>query len=299
VILIDEFEHSLHPGAIRELLEIFGASFPQHQFVIGTHSPTAIASGRLATVSVVTKTDGQSTVRSIDSVEFQRRKQLLAEVGASVSDLFGADAVLWVEGRTEETCFPRIFEKLAKAEQFGAAVIKGLLHTGDLEGRDANRLIQIYEKLSGADALFPPAIGFILDGETRSPQKKDDLKLRSDRIRFLPRRMFENYLLHPVAIAAVLSAVDGSPGPVSASAVEDWLRMRREKDAAGADWETTVHAGKLLKDLFAELSGQTVEYRKPEHSAAIAEWLLENEPTVLQEIANLVHEAMQERGSAA
>lgn len=203
-----------------------------------------------------------------------------------------------MEGPTEETSFPRIFEKLAKPKQRRAVVFKGLLHTGDIDGRDADKLLQIYAKLSGADAPFPPAIGFILDSETRSQQQKDDLTKRStileSPMRFLPRRMFENYLLNSAAIAAVLSSVEGFDRTVSAEQVYVWLKARKAEDRTQNNWENTVHAGNLLKALFSDLSGQTVEYRKTEHSVAIADWLLENEPPSLQEIADLVHVAMQE-----
>jgi hypothetical protein len=212
LILIDELEHSLHPGAVRGLMEIFAASFPNHQFIIGTHSPTAIASSRSASVSVIKKAAGQSTIQSMNRAELQHMRDLLAEIGASVSDLFGADAVLWVEGATEQTCFPLIFEELADPQQFGAVVFKGLVHTGDLESRDADRVLQIYEKLSGADALLRPIVRFILDDDCRQDLKKQDLIRRSrGRMKFTKRRMFENYLLRAEAIAAVFSDIDEMP----------------------------------------------------------------------------------------
>lgn len=302
VILTDELENSLHPGAVRELMDIFETTFHQHQFVIATHSPTAITSGRPATISVVKKEAGQSTVQSIDGAELQHRRELLAEIGASVSDLFGADAVLWVEGTTEEICFPRIWEKLS-TRPLGTAVIRGLISTSDLEARDAERVLEIYEKLSGADALLPPAIGFILDDESRSDQKKKELIHRSNnRLRFIPRRMYENYLLHPAAIAAILSA-PGSEGSLRRSTGEEdvakWLEANHTNKKYGGgwpssvEWRTMIHAGKLLKDLFWDLSGQRVTYRKPEHSVAITEWLLANDPETLREVADLLRDSMQ------
>ena len=77
VILIDEFEHSLHPGAIRELLEIFETEFPLHQFVIGTHSPTAIASARLSTISVVTKTTANQPSSPLKAQNFSDESNCL------------------------------------------------------------------------------------------------------------------------------------------------------------------------------------------------------------------------------
>jgi hypothetical protein len=263
----------------------------------------AIASRIPATVSLVSKTAGESTIQLIDRNELQRRSQLLAEVGASVSDLFGADAVLWVEGATEEICFELSLDKLGTPETSGAVVIKGLIQTGDLEQRDADRVLRIYERLSGGDALLPPAIGFIMDDDGRSEQQKEDLKRRSrGRMHFLNRRMYENYLIHPEAIATVLSSIDGTPR-VTSDAVSYWLDKHnqdtkyRGMEVPGADWRITVHGGKLLKDLFWQLSEQTLAYRKPEHSVALTEWLLDNDPHLLREVAELIRDSAQPRSA--
>jgi hypothetical protein len=36
------------------------------------------------------------------------------------------------------------------------------------------------------------------------------------------------------------------------------------------------------------MSQQTVTYRKPEHSVALAEWLLNNDPATLKEVAEII-----------
>jgi hypothetical protein len=302
IILIDELEHSLHPGATRELLELFATDFSHHQFVIGTHSATAVASSRPATIAIVKKSDERSTVQSVDRNELRYRQQLLAELGASVADLFGADAVLWVEGATEEICFPRILETLANPAEFGPVVIKGLIHTGDLERkRDADKILQIYDKLSGADALLPPAIGFILDDDGRTLQVKEDLRRRSKgRMSFTKRRMFENYLIQPSAIASVLSEIDGMAA-VSAEVVATWLNEHAENQkyragvaaVVGEQWQTTIHAGTLLKDLFSELSQQRVHYERTEHSVKLTDWLLEHDSGAFAEIADLIRDSIR------
>src|SRR5438132_978561 len=70
--------------------------------------------------------------------------------------------------------------------------------------RGAELALEIYERVSGSGSLIPPAVGFIFDSDGRSEQDKQDLQRRAKgRMHFLSRRMFENYLLNPVAIAAV------------------------------------------------------------------------------------------------
>jgi hypothetical protein len=108
--------------------------------------------------------------------------------------------------------------------------------------------------------------------------------------------MFENYLLDPDAITSVLSSIEGIPS-VTTEAVSLWLTEHhadtkyRGDEVPGADGKWTVHAGKLLKDLFSQLSKQTAEYRKTEHSIALADWLLANKPELLREVADLIRDS--------
>jgi hypothetical protein len=53
------------------------------------------------------------------SQNINEQRELLSDLGVSLSDVFGADSILWVEGVTEEQCFPVILEKIAKQPQRG------------------------------------------------------------------------------------------------------------------------------------------------------------------------------------
>ncbi len=160
-------------------------------------------------------------------------RAVLAEVGARFSDVFGADQILWVEGPTEEQCFPSIIESMLKRPLMGTKIV-GLLNTGDIEGKDSNRIVGIYNKLSQGGSLIPPAIGFILDRELRSERDQHDFEQRikhaGSRAKFIPRRMYENYLLNPQAIAAAISNIEGffeEPVEVSLALerVQQWLNQ--------------------------------------------------------------------------
>lgn len=141
----------------------------------------------------------------INSEVTREQRSLLAELGVSLSDIFGADNILWVEGPTEERCFPLILEKVANKTLRGIQIL-AIKNTGDFQGKHAHIIFDIYDKLSGGKSLFPPAIGFIFDREGRSEKVIEDLRKRSQSpVEFLPRRMYENYLLHPKAIASVIN----------------------------------------------------------------------------------------------
>jgi hypothetical protein len=74
-------------------------------------------------------------------------------------------------------------------------VIKGVKATGDLIGKHANLVFDLYNTLTTSSSLLPPAIGSVFDDEGRSQSEKKDLLRRSKGLlQFLPRRMYENFL---------------------------------------------------------------------------------------------------------
>jgi hypothetical protein len=169
IIIIDEPQSFLHPGAAKKLIEIL-KEFPQHQYFIATHSPATITAANPSTIVKLRHEDGETKALVMKSENIKEQRDLLSELGVSLSDVFGADSILWVEGPTEELCFPMILEKIAKKPQRGIQIL-AVKNTGDLEGKRAEVIFDIYDKLSGGNSLFPPAIGFIFDRELRKEQE--------------------------------------------------------------------------------------------------------------------------------
>lgn len=301
-IIIDEPQSFLHRGAARKLVEIL-KSYPQHQFIISTHSPTIITATNPKTITLVRQRDGESITEILNAEEIEQQRLYLAEIGARPMDVFGADNILWVEGETEEECFPKILESIAHRSLMGT-VIRGIKHTGDLEGKHADLVFEIYDRLSHSKSLLPPALGFILDDEGRSSQQKTEIEHKShERAFFIPRRMYENYLLNPEAIATVANQIEGfRETPLTSNEVRALLEAKRD-DAkyyrplavpATADdqWITTIHGARVLADIFSELSEARVSYDKLRHSGAITEWLIEHTPEDLREIADLLEQIL-------
>jgi predicted ATPase len=301
VVIIDEPQSFLHPGAVRKLMEIL-RGFRQHQFIIATHSPAVITATSPETITLVRLQDGESVLEPIDADDTRSLRLSLAEVGARLSDVFGADNILWVEGETEEICFPKILEKLAGRPLMGTVVV-GVAHTGDLERRHAERVLEIYERLSKGQSLLPPAIGFLFDLECRSQQEQRELKHRGNGlVHFLRRRMFENYLLNSNAIAATVNRIDNFRStPVSAEEIDHLIRDKRANPRCycpantnpNADrWMYDIDAAKVLREIFSELSETRVAFDKLRHSVALAEWLIDNAPGDLAEIKELLLEIL-------
>ncbi|SRR5258708_3011273 len=298
-IIIDEPQSFLNPGAIRKLLEIL-KQYSRHQFIITTHSPEIVSIVNPQTLFLLRKVEAETMITQLDSAEAQDQKLLLSEVGARLSDVFGADNILWVEGATEELSFPLIVEKKLRRPLQGTKIV-GVIQIGDFESKHSGIILQIYDRLTKGSGLIPPAIGFIFDREGRSKQDQDDLIRRSQgKVVFLPRRMYENYLLNPDAISSVISQIEGfRDNPVTSKEVEQWLEYNHsdrtyydsnisESERTGEGWMRDVHGAKMLETIFKEFSELRVEYDKVKYGLALTEWLLEHAQPDLTEVANVI-----------
>ena len=236
-------------------------------------------------------------------------RSLLDEVGVHLSDVFGSDNILWVEGPTEERCFPTILRKVAKIPLRGTQIL-AVKNTGDFENKNKIKseiYFDIYDRLSGGKALLPPAVGFIFDNEEKLGQDITDLKKRSKgKLHFLNRRMYENYLLDPEAISSIANQCNFRDGTISVLEIEKWIteykqqwkdkKIRKgEKEEKLTDdyWLKKVHAACLLEALFRHFSDGKVIYRKTTHSVKLTEWIVENKPEQLQDIADLLKDILK------
>jgi energy-coupling factor transporter ATP-binding protein EcfA2 len=292
-IIIDEPQSFLHPGAARKLIE-FLKLYPHHQFIIATHSPTIIAAANPRTITLARFEYSETILQQLDTNMEKGIQATMSELGIRLSDVFGADNILWVEGQTEEKCFPLIVEKILKKPLMGTAIL-GVRQTGDLEGRDAKRVFEIYRALSKGASLLPPALAFVLDDECRSQQAKKELFTLSDNLaQFLPVRMYENYILSAAGIAAVANSIKGfREKPLSLEEVSAALKIKLDDPTyycsrAVEKTIATVDGALILERLFRELSANRVEYQKIRHGIALTDWLIENEPNQLTELASIL-----------
>jgi predicted ATPase len=300
VIIVDEPQSFLHPGAVRKLIEIL-KRYPQHQYIFATHSPTVITATEPTTVTIVRSTPQGTKLEAINPNDSEDLRTYLSEIGARLSDVFGADNVLWVEGETEEECFPMILKAITKKSLMGTAIV-GVKQTGDFSGKDRQKALDLYRKLSQANTLLPPAVGFIFDQECLSAAKKGDLeRIGAGLVHFLPRRMYENYLLNARAISALANTTEGfRESDVSEKEVQTALETKRQDikyfckglKEPPAQWENSIDGASVLRDIFSELSENRVSYIKTTHSAALTDWLLEHAPEQLAEVAKMLNDIL-------
>jgi predicted ATPase len=298
VIIIDEPNSFLHPGASRKLIEIL-KEHPQHQYIISTHSPSTIAASNPQSINIVKSKNAQSTIETIDVNDTNDQQLYLAEIGSKLSDVFGADNILWVEGKTEEICLPKIIEEMDNVSLMGT-VILSVINTGDFHKKNADLIFRTYTRLSTGKGLLPPALGFFFDSEDLTKTEKDDLIRKGNgKVHFTKRKMFENYLLNPDAIFSVINSIEEIHDlGITLEQIKDWIENNKwgkkfisqtyTKVKNNDDWVTNVDGAKFLEAMFTSISDNKLTFDKIQHSVAICEWIIENAFEDLAEIKDML-----------
>lgn len=303
-IIIDEPMSFLHPGAARKLMDVI-QEYPQHNYIITTHSPTIISSCNPSTIGLLKLENSVSKYEKLDLHESQSLQLSLSELGVKLSDVFGADSIIWVEGPTEEKVFDLIIKKIIKKIP-SAISVQAVVHTGDFDSRRKPKtkelIIKIYNKLSKGNALIPPSIAFIFDKELRKDREINDLK-RMGPIEFLPRRTFENYILDSEILNNYIQKIEGFDNDkmIDLEKIqawinsnnqkrEYWIKADKPKKFENDEWKKMIDAPLLLDNLFKELSENRVTYRKTLDSVAISNLIVETKPELFNDIVEILKE---------
>ncbi len=310
-IIIDEPQSFLHPGAIRRLFRVLD-SYPQHQYILATHSPTVLSSIKNPSIVLLEKEKMETVSKTIDRNEVEHLREVMDKIGVRISDIFGSDDIIWVEGPTEEKIFPLLIDMSAKpATQFCA-----VKNTGDFTGKRAKLVFDIYDSISGGYRIIPPAICFIFDSENKTITQKEDLARRAKKpVHFLNRVMFENYILDAEAIAEIIRMrldeydIDGIE--ISTEIVDKWIEENfnnrryyeneminkdqiEELQLDGIVWVGKIDAAKFLKELYESILREKYRYDKMCDSVDIAKWLIERNKPMIIELKNEIEAMLQE-----
>jgi energy-coupling factor transporter ATP-binding protein EcfA2 len=306
LILIDEPNAFLHPGAVRELMQLV-AHFQQHQYVIATHVPIALDVIDNAQVVVLDRSnEGTAVARVVDRSRTEDQRALLAAVGSSLQDSFGADHVVWVEGPTECEVLRIASELIAPLPR--GTVLLPIVHTGDLDQKRRVTMSEVYTRLSTGGGLLPSHVAFVLDAEVRTTVQRNELSRRlQGRVHFLPVRMLENLFLDPHLFSAFLSATRTDWDPSNASGVQSGAQIAAywdglsdaqrygtdvKRTASEQAWRAAVHGATVLEDTVATFTAQRLEYRKVTHGALLARLALQTNRELLQPAADTLRGAL-------
>jgi hypothetical protein len=294
VIFIDEINSFLHPAAVKALLRILQTRYAHHQYIISTHAPEVIGFGNPATIHLIKRDGYESSVERLDLGKVSTLREVAEHLGVSMADVFAAERVVWVEGPTEELCFPYLYQQLIGPLPRGT-VITSVAATGDFNSnkRDPAIVYEVYRRLCEACSTLVVPVAFSFDTEKLTEDEKAEMRRNSrGLLHFLPRRHLECYLLDPEAIAAFVASKD----PISAATVTPQAVIAALEDAASQTpfligewngdlaneaWLSRVNAAKLIEKVCGMLSNNRAPFGKKGDSLFLLKHILVRDPAQL------------------
>lgn len=302
ILLIDEINSFLHPTAVKKLLSLLRSEYPQHQYVISTHSADAINSASAEKIYLVHREGFESSVKAIDVKDAQQAREVSSTLGFSMMDVFGYERMIWVEGPTEEVAFPFIARhtNLASDSSIGFASVASTSAFEKKRG-ESRSAADIYEQAGKRLSPLLRGMAFALDRERLSDDEVAKAERSHRKLRYLPRRCFECYLINAAAIHSVLSELDTNPPELAA--VEQALLQGGAQaygaenkwtgDVQNPEWLKVVDGARLLSDIFATVTEHRVEYRKTRDGISLLKWLLEKEPASLDGLSDFIGKILE------
>ncbi len=109
VLAVEEPENSIHPRTQRILAETLWRHAEDRQILISTHSPSLVSSYPLESVNLITREDGSSSIVAVDDTNVRR---VVDELGIRPSDVLESDALVFVEGESDEKVFKAWYDTL-------------------------------------------------------------------------------------------------------------------------------------------------------------------------------------------
>lgn len=218
ILVIDEPELHLHPGAVKRLRRVLidTSNEKDIQIICSAHSPLFVDSVFADTVILNRSYDVQPEI--LDSLQID---QALTALGATGADILLYDGIIWVEGPSDKIYLERWLELMEPTlkQQIGVFFYGGKSH---LE----------YIDVGSAKSLCRNAV-FVIDGDLKS--EKEDIgdkarRLLSDCQRHglycwvIKRRTIENCL----PIEVLESAVRLDPGTLEISKYDDVFDKLRQ-----------------------------------------------------------------------
>jgi hypothetical protein len=222
IFLIDEPQAYLHPHAERSLLALF-ERYPQHQYIIATHSPLLLNSRPLDQSRLVTMEGGQTLV-----VEPTAADELLDEIGIRAADLWLADQILWVEGPSDVGAFEALMERELSPSERATTSVREMPDSSRFSARSSKQAAATYRfcpSVISAVSPLPVAIRFLFDRDEKTPEVISAIRESSgNRALVLPVRELENS-----SSGRISSRLSFEPG----ARIWSLRRPRRERSRPG------------------------------------------------------------------
>ncbi|AYG64331.1 ATP-dependent nuclease [Rhizobium jaguaris] len=301
VVVIDEVNSFLHPAAVKVLLRILQTAYSHHQYIISTHAPEVIGFSNPSTLNVVKRLGYESSVQKLDLKKVGQFREVAEHLGVAMADVFAADRIIWVEGPTEELCFPLLFQHAAGRPLPRGTLVTSVASTGDFffKRRDRQLVYEIYSRLGSA--VTPLVVKSIFSFDTDDLSQADIDKMTEQsrgKMHFLPRRHFECYLVDPGAIKSFLQEKDPeNANQIDRAQVEATLQRLADNDFKIPEWKGDIHAedwlarvdaAKLIDKACTELSQTRVSFNKNRDSLFLLQHICSVHPEAIESLAAYV-----------
>jgi predicted ATPase len=196
VVVVEEPETNLHPGAQRALLALLEEWGTNRLFIASTHSATMLDWTRPDKILHVTRMEGSSHVESAENDPMA----VLTGLGVRLSDVLSAERLLLVEGPSDKEVLEAWFPTELRDPTL--AIIPSM-------GGDNARYAPVLQRwLAEADKIQRRVL-FLRDKDELPHDLLEKMRA-SNVIHVLEARELENYLLNEDAIVQVLNARRGS-----------------------------------------------------------------------------------------
>jgi energy-coupling factor transporter ATP-binding protein EcfA2 len=299
VVIIDEINSFLHPAAVKSLLRILQTEYSNHQYIISTHSPEVISFSNAKTLHLVKRSGYESMITPMNLGEIFAFREIAEQLGVSMADIFAADCIIWVEGPTEELCFPWLYQQVVGAPLPRGTSFTSVLATGDFiaKRRDKELVYKIYSRLSQAAAPLVKSVAFSFDSENLSDLEKLSMVRDSrGKMHFLPRRHIECFLINSAAIAAFITDRDAHlRGVLTIEMVREKLttlagsKQFSVPEWAGniddAAWQARVDAANLIDQTCEVLSESRARFNKNDDTLELLQRVWRENPGQISDLS--------------
>jgi hypothetical protein len=255
-------------------------------------------------IHVVRRQGYRSQVHSLEPKHIDGIRDVVRQLGVSMTDIFLADRVIWVEGPSEELCFPELYLMATGRAVSNRTKILSVIATGDfMRRRDKELVFEIYKRLSSEVSPLVSSVSFSFDTEDLKDQEKADMRRESrEMIDFLPRRHLECYLVHPQSIAdfiaqqtkknlaeALIPTAEEVETVLKNLANEPKVKVAEwRNDLEDAAWLARVDAANLINEVCKKISEARVTFNKNQHSLQLLQLVRMNNPAQLSELGEYV-----------
>ena len=231
IMAIEEPETHLHPGLIKQVGQLLTeATDKGKQLFVSTHSPFLVEQSSLISLFVVNKQGNATNVSRMSNIEGLR--SLLLDIGMRPSDILFTDAILLVEGLSDEIFFTAVSKKIdAPLARHHVKIVSA---NGYPRGR---RKIEFWAEV-GRDAGIP--LYLILDKNAREEADQAIQKehIKEERVLILSEGNLEDCYPWDALRRALLATIDKEievPIPVGERVKK--LKMLLQGKESGNQWK--------------------------------------------------------------